>query len=143
MLQYEELWGDVARTCIGRKIINIELVSIAQILRIIFDNNTMIELTSCWRYRTTKSILFGSLDIGFFQNNTISKEEADELQELINTQEEDHYKKLNTLIDRKLVNIVFNERELCLEISGKRFIEWFCLSRDDIGFRAYDEYDKR
>jgi len=143
MMQYEELWAEVARTCIDKKIVNIELVSIAQILRIVFDNNTMLELTSCWRYRTSKSILLGALDIGFFQSNTESKEEADELQELITTQEEDHYKKLNTLLDRTLVNIIFNERELCLEISGKRYIEWFCLSRDDIGFTAYDEYDQR
>ena len=142
-MEIEEIWGDRARTCIGKKIITVEIISICQLLLIVFENNTTIELTSCWRYRTEKSILLGSLDIGFFQNNTESKEEADELQELITEKEKHHYQKLNSLIGRTLKNIVFSERELYLEISGKRYIDWFCLSRDEFGFESVANYDQR
>lgn len=139
-MEIEEIWGDIAKSCTGKKIVEIELVSIIQALRIVFENNTMIDLTSCWRYSTQKSILIGAMDIGFFH---ITPDSEEEMNALIKEQDEFHYKKLNTLLGRTLNNIIFNEREVILEISGKRTIDWFLLSRDDIGFTAIDDYDQR
>lgn len=139
-MEIEEIWGDTAKTCIGKKIIEIELVSIIQALRMVFENNTMIDLTGCWRYSTQKTILIGALDIGFFHITPESKEEMDTL---IREQDVYHYRKLNTLIGRTLQNIIFKDREIVLELSGKRTIDWFLLASDDLGFRALDGYDQR
>ncbi len=132
-MEIENSWGEIARKCVGKKIIEVELASIAQILRVVFDNDITIELASCWRYSTKKSILIGALDLGF---SHITPDSEEDMNALIEDQDVFHYKKLNSLVGRILNNITFKDTEIVLDISGNRTIEWFCLSRDELGFRA-------
>ncbi|WP_199608922.1 hypothetical protein [Flocculibacter collagenilyticus] len=127
-----------AYSCVGKKIKSIEVVPICQMLRLVFESDTMIELSSCWRYRSSKSILKGALDIGFFASLTESKEQLNEFEAEMLEAEHAHLKQLNTLVGRKLQKIEFNDGFVVLELSGKRLIEWFCLSSENLGFRALD-----
>ena len=142
-MELEKIWCETALSCEGSKITSIELVSICQMLRLIFENDVMIELSSCWRYRTSKSILKGALDIGFYLQVADSKEEAEEFERFISEEETHHLKKQNTLIGRTLKKIEFIEDGVTLELSVKRYLEWFCLSSDGLGFRAIDKFSQR
>jgi hypothetical protein len=142
-MEIEQVWGETARDCEGKKVANVELIPICQMLRLVFENDNMIELSSCWRYRTSKTILKGSLDIGFYMQAVESKEELEEFEKLIDEDEEFHLKKLSTLVGRTLKKIDFTADGVSMEFSGKRYLDWFCLSAIELGFRALDEYSQR
>ena len=142
-MEIEQVCGATARDCEGEKIASVELIPICQMLRLVFENDNMIELSSCWRYRTSKTILKGSLDIGFYMQAVESKEELEEFEKLIDDDEEFHLKKLGTLVGRTLNKIYFTADGVSMEFSGKRYLDWFRLSADDLGFRALDEFSQR
>ena len=73
-----------------------------QALRLKFDNNKTIELCGAWRYRTDKSILLGSMDIGFFLG--VGEEEVDQF---LKEQNRQHSKRLKSLIGKRLKQVSF------------------------------------
>lgn len=138
MMEIEEVWGKDTKSCEGSSIVAVELVTLAQMIRLKLDNNKTIELTSCWRYRSEKSILIGALDIGFYLTLPDDEEELDQLME---EDSKRNYKKVKSLVGKKLLAVEFGEREVLFTFSGKRYIDWFCLSSDDLGFRTIETRD--
>jgi hypothetical protein len=132
-MKIEEYWGEDTRACIGSSVAKVEIVTFMQMIRLKLDNQRTIELTSCWRYRSESSILIGALDMGFYVTPPGEEGALDELMEEDSNQ---NYKKLKSLVGKKLVAVEFGEREVLFTFSGKRYIEWFCLSSDDLGFRT-------
>lgn len=138
MLEIEELWGTEAKSCIGHEIIDIELVTICQMIRLKFKNKQTIELAGAWRYKSEKSILIGSMDIGFMIE---TPESEGELDEFIEEQTKIHFKKLKSIVGKKLLSVNFESREVFFSFTGTRYIDWFCLSADEVGFRVIETRD--
>lgn len=139
MMDVEEIWGNDTKLCEGSWIVAVEIEVLSQIIRLKLDNNKTIQLTSCWRYRSDKSILLGALDLGFY---FISPDDEGELDKLMDEESKRSYKKVKSLVGKKLLSVDFGDREVLFTFSGKRFIDWFCLSCDDLGFSTIDSMDR-
>jgi hypothetical protein len=138
MMEIEEVWGKDTKSCEGCSVVDIEIVTLAQMIRLKLENNKTIQLTSCWRYRSEKSILLGALDIGFYPS---LPDDEGELDQLMEEDSKRNYKKVKSLVGKKLLAVDFGEREVVFTFTGKRYIDWFCLSSDDLGFSTTETRD--
>ena len=51
------------------------------------------------------------------------------------------YNMVKSLVGKKLLAVDFGEREVLFTFSGKRYIDWFCLSSEDLGFSTTETRD--
>lgn len=138
LMEIEEIWGKAANSCIGSKIADIEVAPIVQSLRLKLENKMTIDLSGGWRYRNNKSLLIGAMDIGFYLQ---AAEDEDEFNKLMEEDEKHHFKKVKSLIGKELKSVEFGVSEVLFTFSGNRYLDWLCLSRDEVGFSIVESRD--
>lgn len=108
---------------VGLKITAVEVISIAQILRIFFDDKWQMDISGGWRYRSSKSTLLGGMDVGFY----VEFDDA-----YLNEEDSVYTKKASSLKGRKITKMRSENGDLFFDISGDRFIDIFNLSSSEI-----------
>lgn len=114
----------------GSIISGVEVVPHAQMLRVSLDNGAALELCGGWIYGSGGKVAFGAMDIGFYFG------EDPELLELMQEDEQRFLAKLSPLHGLEIRSVTLEGNCLILELSKKKFIKWFQLSKQTLGIRV-------
>lgn len=108
---------------IGLKISKVEVVSICHILRLYFDDKFSVDFPPSWRIRSDKKTILGASNIDFYMEMDDAVLDEDDLF---------YSKKASTLVGKKLTDLSMEGGDLFFELSGKRYIDLFNLSSEEL-----------
>ncbi|WP_309044196.1 hypothetical protein [Marinobacter sediminicola] len=108
---------------VGLKISKVEVVSICHILRLYFEDKFSVDLPASWRIRSDKKTILGASNIDFYMEMDDAVLDEDDLF---------YSKKASTLEGKKLIDLSMDGGDLFFELSGKRYIDIFNLSSEEL-----------